>query len=195
MAIIKKGDDQMSYEMLHTTDPVVHEEQVDQFELKKAGFWTRFWAYVIDLIVISAIGGILVKPVFYWLELPITNPIFLVFSPYKTVMLIIAICYFLLMTMFFKQTVGKMALGIKVVAQNGEPLTAASVFFREVIGRFISKVLVIPYLLVAFTSNKQALHDLFADTYVVHEQAYERKKVDSLAQQAKREQLQEQPNI
>src|SRR5699024_6197436 len=185
----------MSYETLHTTDPAMYYKQDMQFELKKAGFWTRFWAYCIDLIVISAIGGIAVKPIFYLFDFPVTTPMFMLMSPYKVVMLVITICYFLLMTMYFKQTIGKMILGIKVVSNKGEPLTATAVIFREVDGRFISKILVLPYILAAFTPNKQALHDLFADTYVVHEQTYEAKNKSSFKQNAERQQLQEQPNV
>ena len=57
-------------------------------------------------------------------------------------------------------------MGIKVVPKDGGKLTWGTVLFREVIGRFISKLLVIPYLLVVFMPKKEALHDLFADTYV-----------------------------
>ena len=58
-----------------------------------------------------------------------------------------------------------------------QQLTWSTIIFREVIGRFISKLLVIPYLLVAFTPKKEALHDIFADTYVIHEDAYRKKSI------------------
>lgn len=185
----------MNYETGNMTSSQVSIDEAGQFELKAAGFWTRFWAYCIDLIVISAIGGILVKPIFYMLGLSVKTPFFILLSPYKTTMLLITLLYFLFMTMYFKQTIGKMILGIKVVSLNGEPLTTSALIFREVIGRFISKMLVIPYVLAAFTTHKQALHDLFADTYVVHEQSYERKHIQSLQDRNERQQLQEQPNV
>ena len=31
---------------------------------KLAGFWTRFWAYTIDIIVLYAVSGIFIKPIF-----------------------------------------------------------------------------------------------------------------------------------
>ena len=55
-------------------------------------------------------------------------------------------------------------MGIKVIPKDGEKLTWATVIFSEGIGRFISKMLLIPYLLVVFMPKKEALHDLFADT-------------------------------
>lgn len=163
--------------------------RTERFRLKYAGFWTRFWAYVIDLLIVSSISGIFIKPIFRVLDLKISNPSFLLFSPYKVTLLILFLVYFALMTKFAGQTVGKMILGIKVVRQDGGDLTWGTILFREVIGRFISKLLTLPYLLVLFMPKKEALHDLFADTYVVHEQAFEREVVE-IRQERKGEELQ-----
>ena len=165
------------------------------FQPKIAGFWVRFWAYMIDLIVLASVGGLVFKPIFRVIDIPISNPPFLLFSYYKVTMLIIALLYFLLMTKYLQQTVGKMILGIKVIAKSDEPLSWDALVFREVIGRFISKVLVFPYILVAFMPNKEALHDLFANTYVVHEQVYEKNVGFEYLENDKLEQLQEQPNL
>lgn len=150
--------------------------QSENFQPKLAGFWVRFWAYSIDLIVLYAISGLIIKPIFRVTGLTISNPAFLLFTPYKITVLVLLLVYFALMTKYFQQTVGKMIMGIKVVSQQGEQLTWNTIIFREVIGRFISKTLLIPYLLVIFTPRKESLHDLFADTYVVHENAYEREE-------------------
>lgn len=157
-------------------EPVVNDGpvQTERFRAKYAGFWTRFWAYAIDLLVLSAISGIIVKPIFRVADFAITKPSFLLFSPYKMTALLILLLYFTIMTKYLQQTVGKMIMGIKVIPKNGEKLTWATVIFREGIGRFISKMLLIPYLLVVFMPKKEALHDLFADTVVVHENAYEK---------------------
>jgi len=162
--------------------------RTERFRPKFAGFWTRFWAYVIDLLIVSAISGIFIKPVFRVLDLKISNPSFLLFSPYKVTLLILFLGYFALMTKIAGQTVGKMILGIKVVRNDGGKLTWGTILFREVIGRFISKLLTIPYLLVVFMPNKEALHDLFADTYVIHEQSFEREVIET-RQERKSEEL------
>ncbi|REB06645.1 RDD family protein [Sporosarcina sp. BI001-red] len=141
---------------------------------KPAGFWIRFWAYLIDIIIVGAISGLLVKPIFRVIDYPIKDPIFLLYSPYKLIMLVLLLSYFLLMTKFFSQTAGKMIMGIRVVKKSGGELGWGSLLFREVVGRYISKTLLIPYLLVMFTPRKEALHDLFADTEVIHEQVYEK---------------------
>ncbi|WP_253271221.1 RDD family protein [Sporosarcina sp. D27] len=148
--------------------------QKQEYRKKLAGFWIRFWAYLIDIIIVGAISGLLVKPIFRVVDYPIKDPIFLLYSPYKIILLVLFLAYFLLMTKYFSQTAGKMIMGIRVVKKSGEPLGWATLLFREVIGRYISKTLLIPYLLVIFMPRKEALHDLFADTEVVHEQIYEK---------------------
>ncbi len=167
------------------------QQDTELFRPKLAGFWIRFWAYMIDLIVLFAIGGLFIKPIFRFADISISNPPFLLFTPYKITILLLFLLYFALMTKYMQQTVGKIIMGIKVVPKYGEQLTWGVVLFREVIGRFISKTLLIPYLLVIFMPKKEALHDLFADTYVVSENTFEKK----ISQRYEREQLPERATL
>lgn len=153
--------------------------KTEQFRPKFAGFWTRFWAYVIDLMMVSAVSGIFIKPIFRVFDIKIANPSFLLFSSYKVVIFILFLTYFALMTKFFSQTIGKMIMGIKVVQKDGGKLSWGTILFREVIGRFISKLLTLPYLLVIFMPKKEALHDFFADTFVIHEQSYVKEVIET----------------
>lgn len=175
------GERKPNYVTVHT----------ESFHEKYAGFWIRFWAYLIDLSIVAAISGIVVKPIFRVVGVEIANPSFLLFTPYKVTALVLLLLYFTLMTKFLQQTIGKMIMGIKVVQENGERLTWGTVVFRETIGRFISKLLVIPYLFVLFMPKKQALHDLFADTVVEHEHTYEKVLVTKHVYQHDGQQLQE----
>lgn len=165
--------------------------QTEHYRAKYVGFWTRLWAYTIDLLVLSAISGIIIKPIFRVAGWEITNPSFFFFSTYKVTILILMLLYFALMTKYLQQTVGKMIMGIRVVAKDEGKLTWGSVIFREVIGRFISKMLVIPYLLVLFMPRKEALHDLFADTVVEHEHSYEKEMVVDYRKRIEGQQLQD----
>ncbi|MER2090510.1 MAG: RDD family protein [Sporosarcina sp.] len=165
--------------------------QSEHFRAKYAGFWTRLWAYAIDLLVLSAISGIIIKPIFRIAGWEITNPSFFLFSAYKVTALLLLLLYFMLLTKYLQQTVGKMIMGIKVEAKDGGQLTWGAVIFREGVGRFISKMLFIPYLLVLFTPKKEALHDLFADTVVVHESSYEKVVRVSYRRRGEGQQLQE----
>jgi uncharacterized RDD family membrane protein YckC len=133
------------------------------------GFWMRFWAYLLDLAVVGSINGILVKPVFRLLDLPLGGGG--IFSPINIATAAVFYLYFVLMTKYFGQTLGKMVFGLKVVPLNGERLSWSTVIFREWIGRYISATFQILYVIAAFTPKKQALHDIFADTVVIHERS------------------------
>lgn len=145
------------------------EPSSSKIEYKYAGFWMRFWAYLIDVIVVFSVNGILLSP------LSFVNGGFPVEISFWTLNGILAgvvyYIYFLLMTKFFGQTIGKMILGLKVIRENSDPLTWTDLIFREVIGRFLHNVLAILkllYLVVAFSNEKQGIHDMIGNTRVVH---------------------------
>ncbi len=133
-----------------------------------AGFWMRFWAYLLDLLIIGSIDRLIVNPIFRLLNIPLFESH--MFAPISIVTAIIFYAYFVLMTKFFNQTLGKMVFGLKVVDLEGKSLTWGTVIFREWIGRFISAtIFFVGYIIIAFLPKKQGLHDLFTDTTVVHE--------------------------
>jgi uncharacterized RDD family membrane protein YckC len=135
--------------------------------LRYAGFWMRFWAYLLDLVVIGSINRLVFYPLFRAFDLPLSENS--MFSPIAILTALTFYLYFVLMTKFLGQTLGKMAFGIKVINLKGNTLSWGTVLFREWIGRFISSAIVILYIVVAFLPKKQGLHDLFADTTVIHE--------------------------
>ncbi|WP_064092638.1 RDD family protein [Rossellomorea aquimaris] len=132
-----------------------------------AGFWIRFWAYLLDLVVIGSLSRLLVTPIFKLLGLPVIEGS--MFAPFSIITSIVFYGYFILMTRYFSQTIGKMVLGIKVIDLKGNKPSWSTIIFRELIGRFISTTIFILYVVVAFTNKKQGIHDLFADTTVVKE--------------------------
>jgi uncharacterized RDD family membrane protein YckC len=135
-----------------------------------AGFWIRLWAYLIDLLVVSSVNRILIYPLFELMGL--NNNKSFIFSPVSIATALIFFAYFVLMTKYLNQTLGKMIFGIKVISIKEENISWGTILFRELIGRYISKTIWIGYLIVAFTPKKQALHDIFADTQVIHEKLY-----------------------
>ncbi len=137
-----------------------------------AGFWIRFWAYLLDLIVIGSITRLVVHPIFKLLDISLHDGS--MFAPVSILTSVIFYGYFIVMTRFFSQTIGKMVFGIKVIELKGKSPSWSTIFFRELIGRFISSFFFVLYAVVAFTNKKQGIHDLFADTTVVQE----KKKVE-----------------
>ncbi|PKF89319.1 hypothetical protein CW306_08335 [Bacillus sp. BA3] len=130
-----------------------------------AGFWMRFWAYLADLLVIGSLNRILIHPIFKFYEG--TDDLW--FSAEGFLTGVVFFLYFVLMTKFLNQTLGKMIFGLKVVALKEEKrnISWGTILFRELIGRYISKITWIGYLLAGLLPKKQALHDIFADTGVV----------------------------
>lgn len=148
-------------------------EYVGRFEGDKptyAGFWMRFWAYTVDLIIVFCINGIVLTPfkfinnglewtVGYWTVAGIVS-------------VVVLYLYFLLMTKYYEQTLGKMIFGLKVVRKDFQPLGWNDLIFREIVGRFFYRVLTITgilYIIVAFDDRKRGIHDMIADTRVIHE--------------------------
>ena len=132
-----------------------------------AGFWSRFVAYLIDMIVIYAIASLLNTFSFGLLNKQLDFPIL---GEESLSYVIVMFTYFIAMTYFFSQTLGKMIMKIKVETNKGEKLSLADVVYRELVGRLLTIFLVyIPYLAVVFTNKKKGLHDYIADTVVVKE--------------------------
>lgn len=147
--------------------------KTEQFVLKPAGFWVRFWAYLIDIIIIWSISSIVIYPVFKISGWDFQGTTW--YAPIGFITSFIFYLYFVLMTYFFKQTVGKMIFGLRVISIKQEELSIPTILFREWIGRFFSATILPLYWIIGFTPNKQGLHDFIADTMVVHEHSYEKK--------------------
>jgi uncharacterized RDD family membrane protein YckC len=87
--------------------------------------------------------------------------------PYNIVILAITIGYFTYLHGSTGQTIGKMICQLKVIQENGEPLSYGKSFLRW-IGYLVSAVVLnIGFLWVAFDKNKQGWHDKIAGTYVI----------------------------
>lgn len=146
---------------------IAPKEKIGEASYVYAGFWMRFWAYLADLIIVSSVNRILIYPILRIADIPLHESG--IFSVVNICTAITFYLYFVLMTKFLKQTLGKMIFGLKVVPINKEKLTWDTILFREWIGRFISSSFFILYALVAFLPKKQGIHDIFADTAVVHD--------------------------
>mgnify|MGYP001176811683 CR=1 FL=1 len=65
------------------------------------------------------------------------------------------------------RTPGKMILGLKVIGEDGTPLTFGAAFLRSVGYLISSVVLNLGFLWVAFDKKKQGWHDKIAGTTIV----------------------------
>ncbi|MEJ8777464.1 RDD family protein [Pseudogracilibacillus sp. ICA-222130] len=142
--------------------------ELKEDNMQYAGFWLRFWAYLVDMIVIISLQGILVGSL---LPLNIQEiSLFSLWSVSIIVSTIIYYAYFVCMTKFFQATLGKMVFGLKVVRKDGASIEWIDLLFREVVGRFIYNIAFgfkLLYLVVAFTKEKTGIHDMIGHTRVI----------------------------
>lgn len=141
--------------MSNNSQPVNIEVLSQNINREYAGFWRRFVAYFIDALMISAIAG--------GLATVIGNTT----SSSLASFVLSALYYVVMETSDYQGTLGKIALGIKVVDLDGNKLD-----YTKAIVRYLSKILsalilCIGYIMAAFTEKKQGLHDLIAGTLVV----------------------------
>ncbi len=149
--------------------PAVPPDETKPSRYRAAGFWIRLLAFLIDLLVITGLNAIIWDTL-----LPVaTQPSFL-YQVLHTNMLFLGLtgaAYFILMTRYFQQTLGKMIVGIKVVQRSGEPLSWITVIFRELVARSLSQImgLNLGYMVCWFNAEKRCAHDFLSDTWVVYE--------------------------
>jgi uncharacterized RDD family membrane protein YckC len=67
----------------------------------------------------------------------------------------------------YQATVGKMALGLIVTDTNGAKLDFSKSLVRNLSKLLSNFILLIGYIMAAFTEKKQGLHDIIAGTLVV----------------------------
>jgi uncharacterized RDD family membrane protein YckC len=119
------------------------------------GFWVRVVAAIIDGIILGVVQFILNQIIDDTAVLSLVN-------------LVVGWLYYSGMESSSRQaTLGKMALGLAVTDLNGNRIS-----FGRATGRYFAKVisaliLLIGFIMVAFTEKKQGLHDMIASTLVI----------------------------
>lgn len=125
---------------------------------KPAGFWIRVVAWIIDAIILSVVGGIL--------SFAIEGDPLGSGGASTLLDLVIGIGYYVFMTGNYGATLGKMALNIYILNEQGERRIGYGRAALRYIGSFVSAIiLLIGYIMVAFREDKRGLHDLIANTY------------------------------
>ena len=136
--------------------------------LPKAGFWIRLGAFLLDIFILGGIGiltGMLLGSGLEALTSLNDPSLEWVVDRYRKVLMI---AYFVFFTAYGGQTPGKMVFGLKVIRTDGTELGFGRAVLREIVGKLVSwLLLMIGYLMVAFDSRKQGLHDKIAKTYVI----------------------------
>jgi len=126
-----------------------------------AGFWIRFVALIIDGIILGIVARIFFGSGSAGIEAGTMS------VGYDGWQMIIPILYTILFWKYFAATPGKMALGLKIVQENGQNLEWKHALLRYV-GYLVSGfVLCLGFIWAAFDKKKQGWHDKIAKTIVV----------------------------
>ncbi len=146
-----------------------------------AGFWIRFVARMLDGIILGVVALIVIIPAIFLLHIPF--PIMAAgddpanFLPgllrFEGMVAPISFGIFLLYEVYFLTsrgaTIGKLALGLKVIRSDGAPLTAGRStgrFFAYLLDSYFT--LTIGFIIAGIDSEKRSLHDRICDTRVIH---------------------------
>ncbi len=146
-----------------------------QVALRYASFETRLVAFVLDMIVLFSVFLLFIA--IAGLQLLLRSDFGDVDPPdsaFYLAAIIILIYFFLFFPLYFLalwvwrgQTVGKMAMVIKVVRRDGRPLGVGTALLRLVGYLFSTLLLFGGFLMIPFDQQRRALHDRLADTLVV----------------------------
>jgi uncharacterized RDD family membrane protein YckC len=140
-----------------------------------AGFWRRFWAVLLDAVILFAVGipanlltrsaaGLPLTPI--WKDSSGATPFYNCLE--ALVGIIIGWIYAASLESSERQaTVGKMAIGIRVTDLAGRRISFLRATGRHFAQIFDFLTLGIGYAMAGFTAKKQALHDKIAGTLVV----------------------------
>jgi uncharacterized RDD family membrane protein YckC len=143
--------------------------------LRYASFETRLVAFILDLIVLAsffalfvgiALLQLLLRSDFgdddppdqaYYVAAIIVLTYFAAFVP----------LYFVGLWAWRGQTLGKMAVAIRVLRTDGRPTGVGAALLRLVGYLFSTLLLFAGFLMIAFDRQRRGLHDRLADTIVV----------------------------
>ncbi len=120
----------------------------------------RFLAFLIDAVIIGVITAVLGAVGVINLGDPSTTD--------QAIEALIVFVYYILLTAAFGATLGKMALGMTVVDENGQKAGFLKVLIRETIGKVASAIILfLGFIWILFDDKRQGWHDKISGTFVV----------------------------
>jgi uncharacterized RDD family membrane protein YckC/Tfp pilus assembly protein PilE len=140
-----------------------------------AGFWKRLAAFVLDYIIVVLMAAMAGAVIGAFYGISAGAPTDDAASGLGAIAgLLVWWLYYALMESSSRQaTLGKLALGIRVVDRQGNAISFGRATARTLAKLLSGTILMIGYLMAAFTSRKQALHDIVAGCLVVNRGATE----------------------
>jgi len=142
-------------------------EGVTRGEVRRyGGFWIRTLARLLDAILIWMCFYALTAGFGGWTSI-LRSASSGLFSIIFLVEWVSAAIYEILLTARYGATLGKRALGLRVITERGDPLTLSLSAGRYLANLVSSATFSIGYIMAAFDPEKRALHDRICNTRVV----------------------------
>lgn len=163
-----------------TIEPITYATPLEK-QMEFAGFWKRFLAYMIDYFILNSVGTII--GLFIGIPLGIFGAAsgltedemtFFLFGVYVIILpfsILLGLLYYgICESSKMEGTIGKYALGIKVINKDGSKIS-----FWKAVGRAFAMTISlftfgVGWIMIAFTDKKQALHDMVAGCYVANKE-------------------------
>ena len=149
--------------------------------MRYAGFWVRFWALMVDALILMSLWSVPLLLMSLWMGKTLLEVATLetVSEAPFIALLILPIAGFVIHWLYFacfesggwQATPGKRLMGLRVTDLAGKRIS-----FARAAGRWLSKILsssilYIGFILVGLTDKKQGLHDKIVDTLVLRGKA------------------------
>ncbi|MBN6104997.1 RDD family protein [Xanthomonas sp. CFBP 8703] len=153
-------------------------------EVVQAGFWKRTAAYLIDGMLVGMVAQVIQFVIMLGFfgfsglgggstpDFATAGGIVMLVLVYLVPLGMSALYFGLFHASSKQATLGKMAVGIKVVRTDGSRISVGRGIGRYFGFLLSSLTIFIGFLMAAFTERKQALHDMLCDTLVVDKWAY-----------------------
>jgi uncharacterized RDD family membrane protein YckC len=135
-------------------------------DFEYVGFWPRVAASIIDAIILFVIQFLFQMALAPLLSFKDLAAIGLALA-LNLLSMAMGACYEVFLIHRYGATLGKMALGVKVVRPDGSLISVGRAFGRYFAKMLSAIILCIGYLMVAFDSESRGLHDMICDTRVI----------------------------
>ena len=143
-----------------------------------AGFFIRLAAFLIDMLLVTVVLCV-IKIGVWCLELSMGDsflfePVLFEYNIFDILYYVLTSAYFVVSTYCCGATIGKYLMRLKVVSVDGEKISFLTILLRETVGRYLSSIIYIGYIIAGLDSRKQGLHDKISDTCVVYKMMYQK---------------------
>ena len=142
-------------------------------EITRAGFGPRAAAFIVDELLLLIALSIVRLPFLiasaFGSGVMTARSFLFDHSALDVLCWVLSRVYLVLMTYLCGATLGKKVMRLRVESEEGDRPRLIDVIYRETVGRFLSSIFCVGYLMALADRKKRAFHDYLCDTRVVYD--------------------------